>query len=75
MSIITKIISNIILLIIALTWALLSISEGVLMAMPDNIMWIGAILFAGDRGIDILIQRMGLNAPKNSVSKSSNTST
>lgn len=60
MSLITKIVSNLVLLIIGITWSLLCLYEKELLSLPDSVLWASGILFAGDRGIDLVIQKLGL---------------
>lgn len=64
MSLITKWVSNIILLLIGITWAMLCLSKKELLPLPDTVLWSGAILFAGDKGIDIVVQKLGVTNGK-----------
>lgn len=73
MSIITKITSNIILLIVAVAWALLCMAKKELLPLPDNIMYVCFVLFAGDRGIDFIISKFGNQKTKEVANGNNNT--
>lgn len=54
----TKITANLILLIMAGTWAYLSITEGMLQAVSDQFVYLALALASGE-GLGIITQRFG----------------
>ena len=55
----TKITANLILLIMACTWAYLSITEGILHAVSDQFVYLALALASGE-GLGIITQRFGV---------------
>jgi hypothetical protein len=60
----TKITANLILLIMACTWAYLSITEGILHAVSDQFVYLALALASGE-GLGLITQRFGGKVVKN----------
>ncbi len=52
-------VSGTVILIIALVWAVLCLSDGKILPLPESVMYTGLVLFAGEKGIDFIIARWG----------------
>lgn len=55
-----RLVSGIILVIIAVVWGILCLHEKQLLDIPNSVLYAGFMFFAGEKGIDFFAQKLGL---------------
>lgn len=68
-----RLVSGLSILVIVVVWGVLSILQDKLLDVPQSIMVIAFVLFAGEKGIDFIINKRGKNVKDNNISKSKDT--
>ena len=70
-----RFVSGLSILVIILVWGILSISNDKLLPLPQSIMTVGFVLFAGEKGIEFVRDRLGRNDKSNKEVKNVNSGT